>query len=742
MKERNTMNAKSHLRNALAHWASSLFQQAIISTFLLLTVTSAEAQSGSSLPVYQVLRTGLSQAQAFALAGRLDIPTNSIQYTNREIFFIDPANFLAVPTMPVTDPTITSNLLAQSPNKIPGIPIKFEQFDFAALNSLTVISSNTAVSTFANALANEDLAPQSAVPEVRHTLISAVYTNDSGAVFAASNYLDTKVNYQFNLGGNPLIGPGAQAQIAYGPDGEVTRLLYAARQLVAGPLVNIISSTEASNRAAALFPGFNGQISVQLVYYAPPLSLGTVATILPYYLCGGSINITNPWPYNPVSTMNLVQQLIPATDDATYVPSVTLTANPGDGGTQLVASASVSGGTPPYAYVWSGADPNFQGIAGPQFTNTPVMQVVPPQLSVYLSSPGSLSVSWVDPSGLFQLESAPNLQADVWSPLGSSVTSSNGISMTALNIGASHATFVRAVLTDQLVPATENVHLNIIDANGVFLNKATTLSLLIRPTPIKVQINPLLLIGWGTESPYDQDLDSGDTASWRKAMQSNPIFGQERFYRGTFVADRTDFIDPPGGNDNNIVDSADITFYAGHGNVNIISFTAPATGNSTPTNFLFDSQATHSWGNRTAEWLCLLSCDVLQPGQGFAGQPQLRWGPNFDGLHLMLGFSDLAYAGGETQPWGLGSTFEEVFIHDMSDPKWWMPIQKAWFNACDTTGPYGGSNLGRTGDPAVLAPFGPGGVSDINDYWWGKGSVGPRIRASQNKGWYFMTESN
>jgi hypothetical protein len=71
-----------------------------------------------------------------------------------------------------------------------------------------------------------------------------------------------------------------------------------------------------------------------------------------------------------------------------------------------------------------------------------------------------------------------------------------------------------------------------------------------------------------------------------------------------------------------------------------------------------------------------------------------------------------------------------------------MTIQQSWFDACDTTGPNGGSNLGRTGDPAVLAPIGPNGVCDLNDYWWGQGSVGPRIRASQIKGWYFKTESN
>ena len=702
-------------------------------------------QSGPSLPVYQVMQSGVIPAQASALANSLGIPAGSFLFTNKEVLFIDPANFSAVPTMPVTDLAVISNLLAQTPNKVPGIPIKFEQLDFGALSSLTVLSSNAAVSSFANAMAGVGLTPQSAAPIVTHTLLIANYSNDFGAILSASNYLDTKVSYQFSLGGYPLIGPGAQVQVAYGPNGAVTRLLYAARQLAAGPMVNIISPTEASNRAAALFPGFNGQINVQLVYYAPPLSLGSVASIIPYYLCGGSISITNPWPYNPVSTMNLVQQLIPATDDPAFIPSPSLMANVISGGTQIVANASVSGGMPPYTYIWSGSDPGISGNMGPQITNTPVLQIAPPQLTASLSSPGSLMLSWVDPSGLFQLQSSSNLQTGSWSPLAGGTTSSNGVNTTTLNVGSSRATFVRAVLPNQLVPITENVELNIIDANGVFVRRSQLLALLVAPTPIVVNINPLLLIGWGTEGPYDQDFLSGDTDSWRKAMRGNSIFGTERFNRGTFVADHTDFIDPPFGSDNEIVDSADITFYAGHGNPDVISFTEANSGPATPAEFLLDSQATRAWGNVVAEWLCLLSCDVLQAANGFAGQPQLRWGPNFDGLHLMLGFSTLAYAGGETQPFGWGSTFEEVFVNDMATgkhPNWPMTIEQSWFDACDTTGPYGGSNLGRTGDPAVLAPIGPGGVSDLNDYWWGQGSVGPRIRASQIKGWYFKTESN
>jgi hypothetical protein len=232
-------------------------------------------------------------------------------------------------------------------------------------------------------------------------------------------------------------------------------------------------------------------------------------------------------------------------------------------------------------------------------------------------------------------------------------------------------------------------------------------------------------------------------------MRNNPVFGQERYYRGTYVADRTDFMDAPSGDNDQTVDTADITFYAGHGAPWYFSFTAPATGPSAQTNELFFNDVPKAaWGNQRAKWFCLLSCQVLQQFEDlnnlYAWQ---RWGPDFDGLSLMLGFSTIAYWGGETQPFGLGSTFEEVFVHGMIGTvnSWWpypMTIQQAWFNAADTTGPHGGSNLGRTGDPAGLGPIAAGGVWDWGDFWWGEGSVGPSIRASQIRGWFYLTEAN
>jgi len=695
------------------------------SLLYLLVPTTVIGQSGPSLPVYQVIQSGAMPPQAITLATSLNVPTNAVMLTNGEVDFHDPTNFMKVPTTPVTNTAVINTLLSQTPNRFPGIPIKFEQLDFGALSNVTVLSSNAAVTAFGTALANAGLASPLAAPVVTHTLLMATYTNDTGQVLSFSNYLDTKVSYQYTLGGYPLIGPGAQVQADFGSNGAATRLLYAARQLVAGPMVNLISPAEASNRVVApLSPGFNGQVSVQLVYYAPPLSLTTVASIIPWYLCNVSTAITNPTT-GAVSPLNLLPQLIPATDDTNFVPTLNLLANPGNGGTQVVANASVTGGVPPYTYVWSGSGTNVFGNTGPQLNYTPVVQMASPPLSIFPPTQGSLSLSWPDPTGLFQLQSSSNLQTGVWSPFAGNQTTSNGVTTTTLSLNTSPAAFLRLVLSNSLVPVTENVELEIVDANGVSVRQAQSVPVFAVVSPISLVVDPTLLIGWGTESPYDGAIGDADTASWLAVMRGNPLFGTERFYRGTFVATTADFLEPPYGNDEQIVDSVDLVFYVGHGNANAISFTTYHSGPSQPGVGLYDNETVDAWGDGNLEWLCLLSCDVLDNGQYF-DFPSFRWGPSFDGLHLMLGFSSEAGSG--------HTTFEPIFVGAMAAPIGpVLTIQQAWFLAAKTA---------NVGDPAVLGPIGPGGACDVNDYWWGMGSVGPRIRSWQIQGWYYLTESN
>src|ERR1019366_8492787 len=164
------------------------------------------------------------------------------------------------------------------------------------------------------------------------------YTNDSNIVISNSRPLDTAVNYQFfEPNGYPLVGPGAQVQVSYGATGNVTRLLYAARQLTPGPAsVQLMSASQASNRVASLFPP-NAHINLQVVYFCPPFLPVPVCpacppppwnptNIIPWYSCTGTIDETNPVS-GTVSPLTLMTQLIPATDDPNFVPSANLSAS-------------------------------------------------------------------------------------------------------------------------------------------------------------------------------------------------------------------------------------------------------------------------------------------------------------------------------------------------------------------------------------------------------------------------------
>jgi hypothetical protein len=703
---------------------------------LLSSSLRVPAQPVDALPVYSVVQSGALPAQAAALASSLGIAAGAFTLTNGEMHFVDPTAFMGAPVLPVVDPTIQSNLLADTINKVPGIPIRLEQPDFLTLSNLVVPGSNTVVASFSSALASAGLLPQSATPIITHTMLTAFYTNDTGALLSVSNYLDTHVSHQMVLQGLPVVGPGAQVQAAYGPNGAVTRLHYAARKLAMGPMVSLISATVASNRAAALYPGLNGPVTAQLVYFAPPLAITTVSNLIPWYLCGGTTTVTNP-ASGQTATLDLMRVLIPATDDPRYVPSVSLSAIANQGGTQVVASANVTGGTPPYAYLWSGSAPGVSSNTGPRVTYAPVIEVAPAQLMAARPAPGALALSWVDSSGRYQLESAPNLDPASWGPVTTGVTHSNSVGSLTLDTG-SQPQFFRLRLSNQPASANDTVSVGVLDQNGVSVRTSQNLAVQAMPFLPPVQFNGPL-VGWGTEGPYSGGFMSWDTASWRQSMQTYFVFGAERYYQGEFVADRLDFIDAPTGNNDLVVDSADITFYAGHGNPNVITFTSIFGQPDTPTGLLFNTDVNRCWGNRQQEWLALLSCEVLAQYDGDSHLAFQRWGPAFDGLHLMLGFSSEAWSRSIT---GIGGdSFETVFVKGMAGQNpWVLTIQQAWFDAALTTGPLFQS--GGVGDPAVLGPIAAGGVWDLGDAWWGVGPVGPRIRAGNIRGWYYLTHTS
>jgi hypothetical protein len=82
--------------------------------------------------------------------------------------------------------------------------------------------------------------------------------------------LDTHVSYRFVVDGYPLVGPGAQIQISFAAQGEVTRLIHATRMLEPGPSVAIIDADTIRSRVACSLTD-DVVVDVRLVYLAPSL---------------------------------------------------------------------------------------------------------------------------------------------------------------------------------------------------------------------------------------------------------------------------------------------------------------------------------------------------------------------------------------------------------------------------------------------------------------------------------------
>jgi hypothetical protein len=117
-----------------------------------------------------------------------------------------------------------------------------------------------------------------------------------------------------------------------------------------------------------------------------------------------------------------------------------------------------------------------------------------------------------------------------------------------------------------------------------------------------------------------------------------------------------------------------------------------------------------------------LSCSVM--ADTYDGKHCFtRWAPTFDGLHLMLGFANTAY-----DEAGFAGTFADWMLGRFSilPP---VPIRTAWLLSTDSNQP--GSVIA-----SVMGVIGPAGISNYNDYFHGKGPVGPDLRGSNIRGFW------
>lgn len=800
------------------------------------TVSLVVSNLPSYLPVYQVTQKGATFEQAMALATYLGISTNAIAYSNGVISFIDSSNWMAVPSITLTntkDPAV-SNLLAGSPNPYPAIPIQVEAIDFATLTNLPVFDTKEALDKTSNALAHAGLYPRGARPLTGHTIFTVFMTNVDQTVSSAHQYLDTLIAYQpfVSAGSNtyPVVGQGAQLQIDYGPTGNVTRLYYGTPRLTAGPLANVMSETEASNRIARAVET-NATFTLRLVYWAPtplPQSIPAVTTLAPTNIIPWYEVIIDHPPPAPNATKIVEAKMIPATEDLHYVPRVKLSVS--QPGSQIAAKALVTGGWPPYRYTWGGSSPDVCTNLDASIRYTPLVRIAIPSLSITMGpEDNTVNALWPSPSTGFILESSTNLAIANWTRVASEVQTNKRF--TEVKLPATCDNFLRLRLASQTLPVTDTVAVTVTDANGVSASTSLTLSTFAVPvvsslsaansanqTPSVMRLGASYQPTFGTISPFDAYGLDLDTAGWVQTMVSLGM--KQSFVVLQHNAWPGDFIEPSlAGTEEAVmpsspttapviyaaadsgfgVNNANIVYFLGHGAPYTLTFTYPKGPINNPVmngqpnlgvlagdsflvfypNFQFSdmmyvffvdwasdpqypggydyyfTKYTENWGwlNSSKDslyWLVLESCNVLQynptnefdttppgPNVYYAGQ---QWGPQFNGLHSMLGYNtEGAY------PAGTPALFASLILNHWNVVKFPRPITitQAWMLANRLTMPYATAPSSVGGfdyqeSAAAMGLVGLGGAYNLNDYFLSVGNMGPTIARPMSIGWWYI----
>jgi len=180
------------------------------------------------------------------------------------------------------------------------------------------------------------------------------------------------------------------------------------------------------------------------------------------------------------------------------------------------------------------------------------------------------------------------------------------------------------------------------------------------------------------------------------------------------------------------IDNVDTSVYIGHGSGDGLVFET-----STADNILTckDISKRNGWGNRDLEFKTLLSCKVLQENYNGQNWAQ-RWGPCFNGLHLLCGFQSNANVGEHNL---LKFFAENQYTKNQS-------VRMSWINAANNDQPSGTqvvvmgpliNNHHTTNFNSVPSAINGLNRAYWNDHTWGI-SNGPGLDISKTdiKGWW------
>jgi Family of unknown function (DUF6345) len=279
-----------------------------------------------------------------------------------------------------------------------------------------------------------------------------------------------------------------------------------------------------------------------------------------------------------------------------------------------------------------------------------------------------------------------------------------------------HGSAISYQVAPRVATSTEELWVSVTDANGIVTQASTTLQLPFPVQPVSPVDTPGVAVG-GEFNVYKWGCVQESSAGFRDVFTGagvpidfrwNGPNAWERDFRQTGA--------PTNGDDASFVDDVDLAWYTGHGGPGAFTFDNPAhdDGSIVP--------ADARYGDFDVEWLQLESCQVLASPSSGGTNAVDRWGGVFDGLHMLNGFHTNASCRNNT-----AGTFAAYLVGSPA-----LKIRQAWAQMAFDLEPSGVSfvSIGpiRTGD------F----VWNFDDYFWGKGTVGPDIPAAQSVGLWWL----
>lgn len=475
--------------------------------------------------------------------------------------------------------------------------------------------------------------------------------------------LDTQVSYQLVAGEGensiPVTGPGAKIKVSFAPDGTVTQLLYSAVELTGeGPQVQVIPEDQAPALCQEALDLPAGSTPSAELVYYAPPLDSGIEQVLPHFVCSSSSNALDP-------AGDLLQSrdvLIPAVVDA---PQVSIDAS--IDGTLVHADSDVVGGTAPYSYQWSSA---LTMLPAEEATKEDISYA--PDCRAADQSVGhgdgheELILTVTDANGLQATERAePEIGCEPTSSgEASSALESTSLGLAGTEDGASAMSHSGGFQVGIDWVGTFN-HNN--DLAGVPSNASGFVNRFDDFTGIA--------FNWGNNNAWERDFKDLDTT---------------------------------------VADAADLTFYTGHANGN---------------GWVMESNASDQWvnyndtalGDHDNEWLVIGACGVLQDSTS-AGSWATRWGPAFQGMHMILGYATVSN----------DTTQEGSRFANYTDAGWYL--YQAWGQQAIDIQP-------------SSVQYGYGGPVSFNyewnayDHYWGQGTVTGDIPAS-NTWYYWRTVGN